>query len=58
MFKYIKETRNELNHVSWPTRKQATGYTILVIIIAVLVAYFLGAFDFLFTFLLENIILR
>ncbi len=47
---YIKETRAEMKHVNWPTRKQAIAYTIAVIAISVLIAYFLGAFDSLFTF--------
>ena len=46
---YLKDTRSELKHVSWPTQHQATVYTILVIIISILVALFTGAFDFLFT---------
>lgn len=45
---YIKETRGEFKHVNWPTRKQAIGYSVAVVIISVVIAYFLGAFDFLF----------
>ncbi len=45
---YIKETKGEFKHVTWPTRKQAIAYTIAVIVISVGVAYFLGAFDKLF----------
>lgn len=47
---YLKETRAEFKHVNWPTRKQAIAYTIAVIVISLLVAYFLGAFDSLFQF--------
>ncbi len=46
---YLKETRNELHHVAWPTRVQTVVYTILVIAISVLVSLYLGFFDFLFT---------
>ncbi len=45
---YIKETRAEFKHVNWPTRKQAIAYTISVIVISVIVAYFLGGLDSLF----------
>ena len=45
---YIKETRAELKHVSWATRRQAIAFTALVIGISVGVAIILGAFDFLF----------
>lgn len=45
---YIKETRAEFKHVTWPNRQQTIAYTIAVLIISVATAYFLGAFDFLF----------
>jgi preprotein translocase SecE subunit len=53
---YIKETRGEMKHVNWPTRRQAIAYTIAVIVISVLVAYMLGAFDALFKFGLSKIL--
>lgn len=46
---YLKETRSELKHVSWPTRNQAIAFTIVVIILSLAVAFFLGFFDFIFT---------
>ncbi len=46
---YLKDTRSELNHVAWPTRIQTIIYTVLVIALSVLVALYLGLFDFLFT---------
>lgn len=45
---YLKETRAEFKHVNWPTRKQAIGYSVAVIIISLVLAYFLGALDFVF----------
>jgi len=54
---YIKETRGELKHVSWPTRAQAISFTILVIVISIAVAAFLGAFDVLFTRLIGTLVL-
>ncbi|MEO8637966.1 MAG: preprotein translocase subunit SecE [Candidatus Taylorbacteria bacterium] len=53
---YIKETRVEMKHVSWPTKKQAILYTIFVIIISLGVGVLLGLFDYLFTLLLKQII--
>lgn len=46
---YIKDTRAELRHVSWPTQKQAIIYTALVVGISAIVSLFLGAFDYVFT---------
>jgi preprotein translocase subunit SecE len=46
---YLKDTRSELNHVSWPTRTQTAVFTTLVIVISVIVSLYLGVFDYLFT---------
>jgi len=53
---YITETRGELKRVSWPTKSQAAGYTVLVILISVFVALFLGLFDYIFTLGLKGIV--
>ncbi len=53
---YLKETQVELKHVVWPSRKQTLFYTLVVIILSFLLAYFLGIFDFLFSKGLEKII--
>ncbi len=49
LLNYFKDTRGEMKHVNWPTKNQTTAYTILVILISVAVAFYLGLFDFLFT---------
>ncbi len=54
---YVKETKAELKHVSWPTKKQALAFTLLTIVISILVAFYLGLFDFLFSLILEQIII-
>jgi preprotein translocase subunit SecE len=46
---YFKETKSELKHVNWPTRSQTFYYTLIVILLSVILAYFLGFFDFLFS---------
>lgn len=53
---YFKETKIELKHVIWPTKSQTIFYTIIVVVLSVTVAYFLGIFDFLFTSGLQKII--
>ena len=55
-FNYLKAVRGELSHVSWPSTSQAMGYTLLVVAISLFVAVLLGAFDFVFTFLIEEFI--
>lgn len=54
---YIKDTKSELKHVSWPTRAQAISFTVIVILISLAVAAFLGAFDFLFSQIVSKLVL-
>lgn len=53
---YLKDTKGELKHVSWPTRKQVVYFTILVVILSLLTAIFLGVFDTIFSKLLGMIV--
>ena len=53
---YLKETRSELKHVSWPTRKQAIILSSFVIGISLLTAIVLSLFDYAFTTILKLII--
>ena len=53
---YLKETKAELKHVIWPSRRQTFYYTLIVIVLSVLVAYYLGIFDFIFSQGLQKII--
>jgi len=45
---YIRDTRGELKHVSWPSRQQAINATILVVVMSLIVSLFLGLFDTIF----------
>lgn len=51
---YIKETRGEMKHVSWPSRRQTIAYTILVIAISIVTAVYLGVFDYIFSGLIKR----
>lgn len=55
---YLRETKGEWNHISWPSRRQAVVFTVLVILLSVATAFYLGAFDALFTFLMKKLIIR
>lgn len=43
---FFREVKVELKKVVWPTRKQTTGTTVVVIIFVFIVAVFLGVFDY------------
>ena len=55
---FLKEVREELDKVAWPSREQIIRYTVLVIIVAVAVGIFLGGLDYILTWattiILEN----
>ena len=49
LVKYIKATLAELRQVNWPSQRQTITYTVLVIVISAIVALYVGAFDYLFS---------
>jgi preprotein translocase subunit SecE len=46
--RYFRETVGELRKVNWPTRKEATNLTIVVLIVTFTMSFFLGILDFIF----------
>lgn len=46
IFNYLKETKNELKEVKFPSISQTITYTILVVVISIIVALVLGGVDF------------
>ena len=49
---YIKQTRAEMAHVTWPSREQTIRFTTLVIAVSIGTALILGIADFVFSKLL------
>lgn len=56
--KFFSEAKTEIQHVNWPTRREAIRLTLIVIGIAASLAIFLGAFDYFFSYLIKNFILQ
>ncbi|MEK7175992.1 MAG: preprotein translocase subunit SecE [Patescibacteria group bacterium] len=54
---YIKDTKGELNHVSWPTQRQAVIFTAIVIVVSILVSAFLGFFDYVLSLIMQKFVL-
>ena len=50
---FLKEVRSELGKVIWPSKNEAIRLTSLVVGISLGVGLFIGAFDFLFTKMME-----
>jgi len=55
---FLKEVRLEMKKVNWPSRQETIQYTLIVIGVSVAVAIYLGGLDFLFSLLLNKLILR
>ena len=47
--RYFTETIGELRKVSWPTRKEATNLTIVVLVVTLTMSALLGFLDFIFS---------
>jgi preprotein translocase subunit SecE len=54
LFDYIRDTKGEMKHVSWPTKNQAIGYTIIVLLVSIVLALYLGFFDYIFTQVIDR----
>jgi len=53
---YIKTSQQELKKVVWPTKKEVTQHTLMVIGISIGVAVFLGVIDFILNIVLSYVI--
>ena len=56
LLNYIKGSQQELKKVVWPTKKEVTRSTIIVIIFSLSMAVFLGFVDYLLSLIVEKII--
>ncbi|HUF37676.1 MAG TPA: preprotein translocase subunit SecE [Anaerolineales bacterium] len=54
--RFYRETVGELRKVSWPTRREATNLTIIVLVVVFVMVLILGSLDFVFSWLLSLII--
>lgn len=53
---YVKASYEEMKKVTWPTKKETTNYTILVVVFSLAVAIFLGLLDYIFNLGLTEIL--
>lgn len=44
-FAYVRESKEELEKVTWPTRRQTARYAVIVIAVSVAVGAFFAALD-------------
>jgi len=53
---FLKQVRDELNQVTWPTKQHTLRLTTMVIVVSLLVGTYLGLLDYLLTKLMGIII--
>lgn len=53
---YLTEVKAESKNIKWPTKKQVINYTIVVIVLSLALAIYVGALDALFAKLLSIIL--
>jgi preprotein translocase subunit SecE len=46
IIRFLKETRMELTKVTWPTKDEIIGSTIVTVVVSVILAAFIGVVDF------------
>ena len=54
--RYLRETRQELRKVRWPSRQEAWNLTKIVLGVTIAMALFLGVMDYLFSLELQGLI--
>jgi preprotein translocase subunit SecE len=55
---FFQEAKAEMLKVNWPTKKQTINYTLLVVIVSLVVAGFLGGLDTAFGSILKTYIIK
>ena len=53
LVKFIREVKNEMRRVSWPTRDEVRESTTVVVVIVLILAVFIGIVDRALTFLIS-----
>lgn len=51
--RYFREVRAELSRVDWPSRQELIAMTVVVIVVLLAVALYLGLWDLIFTVLIQ-----
>ncbi len=55
---FLKETRNEMRLVVWPSRRRTIAYTVIIIVLSLALGYLLNGLDLGFRTLLGHFIIK
>jgi preprotein translocase SecE subunit len=53
---YLRHVREELNHVTWPTPREAIAHTLMIILVSAIVAILVGVLDYALTSAVSSIV--
>ena len=53
---FIRETQQELKKVSWPSREELVGSTVVVVVTTFIMAAFIGSVDFVLSIVIRLLI--
>ena len=56
LISYLKHVREEFTHIVWPSRQTAISHTVVVILIAAIIALLVGLLDYGFASVVNHII--
>lgn len=56
IIQFLKEVRQELEKVRWPTRLEAVKLTLIVVGVSVVLGIYIGGLDFILTKIIELLI--
>lgn len=56
VIKFFKEVKLELGKVTWPNRQELIGSTIIVVVLSLVMAVYIGILDFILSSLFGRII--
>jgi preprotein translocase subunit SecE len=55
LIKFLKEVRAELNKVTWPTKNELIGSTIVTVVVTLIISIFIGIVDRVLSLITKNI---
>jgi preprotein translocase subunit SecE len=56
LWRYVREAREEIKKVTWPSKKETVKYSAIVVVLSLLIAVFFGGLDWLLNLGLEQLI--
>jgi preprotein translocase subunit SecE len=55
---FFIDVREETKKISWPTSKQTINTTLLVVAATIVIGLYIGAIDYLLTFLIKSFLIK